>query len=337
MIRSRTRALAPFLSLTFAIAAHAQTFTLQQVMSAPFNSGLQAAPQGDRFLWITNQEGKRNLWLAETQKNGGSITARPLTHYNLDDGQQIGDAAWSPDGLSIAFVRGGDFEFPDKGAPNPALLPGGVQQEIYLVSALDKNAAPRKLANGRAPTISPDGNTLAYLLDDQVWTISLHAADAKPQQLLHARGKQDALRWSPDGKSLAFVSHRGDHSFIGVYSFATNSLTYLDPATCLDGEPAWSPDSTRIAFLRERIDPSAREFGPQRTGIPWSIIIANAGSGEGHEIWHANPGPAASFMHSRPSINWPSLLTIASSFPGKLMAGRISTRSPPPTAPNRSR
>ncbi len=302
MIRSRTRALAPFLSLAFAIAAHAQTFTLQQVMSAPFNSGLQAAPQGDRFLWITNQEGKRNLWLAETQKNGRAITARPLTHYKVDDGQQIGDTAWSPDGLSIAYVRGGDFEFPDKAAPNPALLPAGVKQEIYLVSALDKNAALRKLANGRAPTISPDGNSLAYLLDDQVWTIALHAADAKPQQLFHARGKQDALRWSPDGKSLAFVSHRGDHSFIGVYSFATNSLTYLDPATSLDGEPAWSPDSTRIAFLRERIDPSAREFGPQRTGVPWSIVIANAGSGEGHELFHARSG-AGSVFHELQAIN----------------------------------
>ncbi len=295
MIHSRARAFAPFLSLAITVTAHAQSFTLQQVMSATFNSGLQAAPQGDRFFWITNQEGKRNLWLAEIEKTGELPTPRALTHYDADDGQQIGDATWSPDGLSIAYVHGGDFEFPDKTAPNPSLLPGGVKQEICLISVQDKTSPPRKIADGRAPSISPDGNTLAYLLDDQVWTAALHAVDAKPQLLFHARGKQDSLRWSPNGKSLAFVSHRGDHSFIGVYSFTTSSLTYLDPATWLDGEPAWSQDSTRLAFLRERIDPLAREFGSQRNGIPWSIVIANASSGEAHELWHANAGPGSVF------------------------------------------
>ncbi len=295
MIRSRARALTLFLSLAIVITAHAQSFTLQQVMSAPFNSGLQAAPQGDRFLWITNEQGRRNLWLAETEKNGAPTTARPLTHYDADDGQEIGDAAWSPDGLSIAFVHGGDFEFPDKPAPNPALLPAGVKQEIYFISVKEKSATPRKIADGRAPSFSPDGDTLAYLRDDQVWTIALHAADAKPQQLFHSRGKQDSLRWAPDGKALAFVSHRGDHSFIGVYSYATNTLTYLDPATCLDGEPAWSPDSSHIAFVRQSIDPSAHEFGPQRTGIPWSIIEASAATGDGHEVWHSSRGPGSVF------------------------------------------
>ena len=42
------------------------------------------------------------------------------------------------------------------------------------------------------------------------------------------------LRWSPDSSCLAFVSYRGDHSFVAVYSVTAKSLNYLDPSTDVD-------------------------------------------------------------------------------------------------------
>jgi len=33
------------------------------------------------------------------------------------------------------------------------------------------------------------------------------------------REQWDSLTWAPDGKRLAFVSHRGSHSLIGVLRF----------------------------------------------------------------------------------------------------------------------
>ncbi len=50
---------------------------------------------------------------------------------------------------------------------------------------------------------------------------------------------------------LAFVSGRGDHNFLGIFTFATKTLTYVDPGTGLDHDPVWSADSTRIAFIHE--------------------------------------------------------------------------------------
>ncbi len=279
------------------IRLQAQSFTLEEVMSAPFDSQLKAAPQGRRFIWIADQQGKHNLWLADADSKN---PAHALTHYDADDGQQLGDAAWAPDANSIAYVRGGDFEYPDKPLPNPALIPGGVKQEIYLVATT--GGEPRKIADGRQPAFSPDGTLLAFLRDDQVWTISLKDPAARPAQLFFGRGKEDSLRWSPDGKALAFVSHRGDHSFVGVYSFAKNQLTYLDPETYLDQEPAWSPDSQSIAFLRIPPDLALEEFGPQRSGTPWSTIIADAKTGEGREVWRATTGQGSVF-HNLPSAN----------------------------------
>ena len=281
-----------------AIFASAQSFTLQQVMSAPFSSELSAAPKGERFVWISNQEGKRNLWVFE---DGNALA---LTHYDSDNGIDLGDIAWTPDGESILYVRGGDFEFPSKASPNPALVKDGVEQEIWIVSA--KGGDPHKLAAGRAPAVSSNGKTVAYLLKDQVWTIDLSAMDAKPALLFQGRGEDGSLTWSPDGTQLAFVSHRVDHSFIGIYSFATSSVTYIDPGTEHDDEPVWSPDGRKIAFLRIPPDTTGIDFKPRRTGQPWSIRIADVATGEGHEIWHAHEGAGSAFheLAAGPQLYW---------------------------------
>lgn len=56
--------------------------------------------------------------------------------------------------------------------------------------------------------------------------------------------------WSPDGRKIAYVSGRDDHSFVAVYDTVDLNITYLLPGVDYDSAPAWSPDSQRIAFLR---------------------------------------------------------------------------------------
>jgi len=273
------------------LVAGAQTFTLQQVMSAPFNSKLKAMPSG-QLVWIADQEGRRNLWIAD-QQTTGEYKARPLTHYGTDDGIEIGDVTWTPGGQSVVYVRGGDFEFPEKPAPNPDLLPQGVEQDIWMVSV--KGGEARKLAEGHSPEVSPDDTMVAYLLKDQVWTIKPNDPNAKPEQLFHERGKPGSLTWSPDGKLLAFVSDRGDHAFIGVYSLTAKTLRYLAPSTEKDSEPAWSPDGRSIAFLRAPPDISGIDFKPRRSAQPWSIQVADVETDQGREIWRAHRGPGSVF------------------------------------------
>jgi dipeptidyl aminopeptidase/acylaminoacyl peptidase len=279
------------LSAVAAAPAGAQSFTLQQVLSAPFSSGLQAAPAGGRFLWIANQEGRRNIWVAEA--SGSAYTVHRVTSDDADDGIDVGDIVWTPDGEHIIYVRGGDLEFPEKPSPNPALLPQGVEQDIWMVGVHGGDA--RKLAQGRAPAVSPDGNTIAFLSSDQIWTLDLRDAAAKPVQLFHGRGGLGSLEWSPDGKYLAFASRRGDHGFVGVYSFADQSLRYLDPSTEIDREPVWSPDSRAIAFVRIPPDTSGVDFKPQRSAQPWSIRVVDVATGEGHPVWHAHEGTGSVF------------------------------------------
>ncbi len=284
-----------FCSLSPIAAAQPATtnFTLQQVMSAPFNSDLVAAPVKDRLAWLSNEEGRRNIWVAVPASSGKGYISRQITRYTKDDGQEITGLRWSPDARSIVYVRGGDPGGQWNVSPNPALLPQGTEQDVWLVSL--SGGAPRKLGPGHSPAFSPKDNEVAWIFDGQIWFENLGRSNPKAVQLLHTLGESKSLRWSPDGRKLAFVSDRGSHSFIGVYSFATKTLRYLDPGTDHDLYPMWSPDSREIAFIRVPYSKDENFDRVERSGQPWSILVANAETGEGRVIWTANPGPGSVF------------------------------------------
>jgi dipeptidyl aminopeptidase/acylaminoacyl peptidase len=280
------------LSLLATPAAHTAEFTLEQILSAPFAADIVAAPAGRAFAWVSNARGRRNVWLAIARAGGGSFEARPLTHYSVDDGLDVTDVAFVPRHDELLYVLGGDAEYPDKPAPNPAQLSAGVVQEVYLVDF--RAHAPVKLGDGHAPVASPDGERVLFLHEGKVFSVAPRKG-AKADQLFKTRGGVDSLRFSPDGKQLALVATRGDHSFVGVYTFADRTLRWIDASFSFDVEPRWSPDGTRLAYLR--IPSTHDEVGliPHRTGYPWSIRVASPGSGGNVEVYRAASGPGSVF------------------------------------------
>src|SRR5438128_10076178 len=104
-----------------ALPAQQPTFTIEQVMSAPFPDELSAAPTGGAVAWVFNTRGARNIWVAAPPDYAG----RAVTAYAEDDGQEVGDLRWTPDTRAIVFVRGGGPN--DAGEyPNPHSLVAGV-------------------------------------------------------------------------------------------------------------------------------------------------------------------------------------------------------------------
>jgi dipeptidyl aminopeptidase/acylaminoacyl peptidase len=268
-------------------AASGAKFTLEQVMGAPFPSEMTASEHGGKVAWVVNERGPRNLWVAE----GPEYHGRRLVSFTADDGQEIAQIQWLPDATGLVYVRGGDFET-HRDNPNPASYAAGVDQSIWLVSL--SGGAPRKLAEGNSPAVSPKGDRIVFLRAGAVWTMPLRG-DGKAEQLIHAKGTAGELRWSPDGKYVAFINNRGDHSLVGVYEVGAKSVRYLDASVDQDGNPVWSPDGKQIAYLRIPASTRAFQFGPVRTAEPWSIRVADVETGLGREIFHAGEGPGSAF------------------------------------------
>ena len=280
-------ALAALMAIPAAAAATPQPFTLEQVLSAPFPDNFVASPSGSALAWTFNASGARNVWVAQPPEYKG----RAVTAYAADDGQELGELAFTPDGKAVVYVRGGDAN--RKGEhPNPLHRPEGVEQAIWIV-ALD-GTAPRKLAEGHSPAVSPRGDRVAFVRKGQVWWAPL-SADGKAEQAIEARGEAASLHWSPDGSRLAFVSERGDHSFVGVYDVAGKAVRYLDPSVDRDQEPAWSPDGNRVAFLRLPASKELQFFRAHRQGLPWSIRVADAATGAGSLVFRAEAGRGSVF------------------------------------------
>lgn len=160
-----------------------------------------------------------------------------------------GDADWSPDGSRIVF---------DRTYHCAASL--GLCSALWVVNAdgsAEERLTPENaqgVTSALAPTWSPDGRRIAYvLLNDRsevsdVWVMD---ADGSTQRRRTDVGDAEEPAWAPDGRRIAF-SHDGD---IVVLDLDTGSLERLTKTPALfESHPDWSPDGKRIAY--ERNDPS---------------------------------------------------------------------------------
>lgn len=294
------------LSMTFvstpqiAIAQN-DSFTMKEVKSYPFPTGLTASTKGSRIAWAFDEEGKRNIYVAE----GPDFEARRLTSYMTDDGQAISSLSLSPAGDWVVYIRGGDFgsNWDDAIPVNPTFDPFPPKVQIWSVPFAGGD--PVVLGEGENPVISPTGDKIAFVKSGQIWVTAIDGS-VEAEKLFQARGNNNQPQWSPDGSKLAFRSNRGDHSFIGVYHNKSTPISWLAPGFDRDHSPRWSPDGTRITFIRQ-----PGQGGQPRTVLeghhnPWKIMVGEVATEKALQVWKAPETLRGSVptTQGRTNLNW---------------------------------
>jgi dipeptidyl aminopeptidase/acylaminoacyl peptidase len=264
--------------------------TIERVLRAPFPANLVAAKAGSRIAWTLNQEGKRNIWVAD----GPAFSARQLTSYDTDDGGELEHLRFSEDGAAIVYARGEEKNSAGEFG-NPTSNPAGAEQAVWWIPF--NGGAPVKIDAGSAPEISKTG-VVAYEKSGQIWSATTKPGD-KPRQIV-VRGKDFPVAWSPDSARLLFLSSRGDHSFVGIYDAAAQSVKFVAPSVDFDSDPVWSLDGKMVAFVRrpseKRDSPNGYFIEPDRPH-PWAIWVGDAEKGTAREIWHSHTTPEGSFPY----------------------------------------
>lgn len=187
-------------------------------------------------------EYQRQIWAAPVD---GSEPPRRLT-----SGARDSRPAWSPDGRWLAFVRdpgpaakARDEGERDKGVGRPQvwLLPLAGGEPVQLTTA----------AQGAGdPVWAPDSRSLLVTMDvGEADDIEAERSEMKDRQIPAVR-TLDTLLHRVD--SVGWIYERRTHLFrVPVDGGPVQELTSGDWD---DGQAAWSPDGTRVAFCSDRSD-----------------------------------------------------------------------------------
>ncbi len=230
----------------------------QQFLSAASPLDVVAAKKADRVAWVAFEEGKRNAYTAAAP---AFIPVR-LTNFQKDDGVDMSEPRISDDGSTVIFVRG-SAPNRDGWVANPMANPDGTERAVWAARTSGGPAFRVAELTGTAE-LAPDGSSVLFTKDGQIHLAKVTPVkpvselDRAEKAFIAERGTESTPTWSPDGKKIAFVTTRTDHSFVAVYDMKGRTVKYMAPSVDFDSSPLWTSDSASVVFVR-------------RPGLPFAL------------------------------------------------------------------
>lgn len=280
--------------------------SVNELLSVPFVDNLASSPDMGQIAWTFDMEGVQNIYYS----NDKGSSYQQLSTYNEPDGQKITNLQFSPNGQWLVYTRGGELggNWDREQPSNATSMPKPYQPEIRALRIKDKkDILLVKNPNDAQAAISPNNKDIAFIKNNKVWGVTLtDSGDPNPHQLIDSKGNFGSLSWSPDGSKLVFVSHRGSHSFVGIYRDPKTPIQWLDPNYTYDESPGWSPDGNAIVFVRRQFWNNPKNALLERQPRPWEIRTISINEESSKVVWKSSKTLNGSVpsTHGRYNLHW---------------------------------
>ncbi len=246
-------------------------------------SAVAATPEGPRLSISVFTDGPG-------AEDGGSevITTGPFGEDPQrllgGPGASIGDVlSWSSDGNRLAFGV--------SGVESTASGPFGTGWQVVGVAEVGGGPTrvfPRAFLNAGEPVIAPDGRSVAfqrvklvktlpgresYLFKSSIWLLDVEGGSVRRLTRWRLAGSLDPISYSPDGSALVAVllDRRGRRIVsVDLHSRRSRRLALLGND---DWEPTYSPDGTKLAFVRLK---RAQTMLPEPERPVSELVVARA-------------------------------------------------------------
>jgi Tol biopolymer transport system component len=242
----------------------------RQVTMAPgWESDPALSPDGGLVAYASDESGNADIWIVDV-RGGNAIR---LT----DDPASDTHPAWYPDGSAVAFTSdraggsaiwkvlrfGGAPSLLVPDAVDAVLSPDGSQIafarssttgtfRIWIAPLADPSRARVLTGDSdgfrdhRDPVFSPDGRTLCYQAERDLWLVPVLGQGARRLTKDDERDIEPA--WSPDGRHVYFSSLRGGAWALWRVPAGGGQARRATPGTGGERHPSLARDGRRLAF-----------------------------------------------------------------------------------------
>jgi len=265
------------------------------------------SPDGKQLAYITRFETETGLRLRNLESGDDHWVKYPITRDDQESRftrDVFPGFAFVPDGKEIVYNQDGKIRRLDLATGKDKIIPFTAQVSQDIGPKLD---FPQRVAEGPVkvrlimdPVESPDSKKLAFSAMTHLYTMDL--PHGKPQRLTTGNGHEFQPAWSPDGKSIAYVTWSSEGGQLWKVPAGGGTPVQLSKSLAVYSNPAWSPDGTKIVVLRgNAYDRENSEFDGGQTGNA-DLVWIPAEGGETNLILPARGSGGPHFTHEKDRI-----------------------------------
>jgi Tol biopolymer transport system component len=265
------------------------------------------SPDGTQLLYVTRYETESGLRLRNLQTGEDRWVRYPITRDDQESRftrDLFPGYAFLPNGKEIVYNQDGKIRRLNIATGAESVIPFTAQVSQELGPSLDfrqkVEQGPVRVRLMQGPVESPDGKKIVFSAMTHLYIMDIPSG--KPQRLTIGNAREFQPAWSPDGKSVVYVTWSSAGGQLWKVPAAGGTPQQLSTSAALYSNPVWSPDGTKIVVLRgNAYDRENLQFDSGQTRNA-DLVWIPAGGGSANLILPARGAGSPHFTHDKDRI-----------------------------------